>query len=557
MQKYFKSQYKSIFIRSQEDAVNAHLVVIVALVSGLVALVTVVLAKNRYLVSFSYAQYDDSYVTYRYAANLLQGNGLRFNPGDNTNSASSMLYVVLLAVLQWITRIGIPQISTLLNLFGVFLLGYSTARILALGKSRLVFVCSSMIFAIAIGSFGFFDYWAFSGMETVFFLGILALTITTAIQFAGELLSTRRFHLFIGLLISLSLLRVEGAIAGSTLGFCVAGIYIATDRVTAKANWKRLAWMVLAPLFTFGIVLLFYQLYYGSPISDPIKFKPIVQYYERPRSEASASVKNFMFNISKPWSILAIFVCVVVVVVMILRRNRVLLVNLIPLAVLAPLVLFTLSSPYSDEYRYELILLIPTIALCALLPSVLDSIGSCRSLIKYGILALLLVFGVNSFRSGQDMLRQISARTSTYQYVQVAREVAGRWMESNTPPGSRVVSSDIGALSFFNLSNVYFDVAGLVNRDQLEVVRNGEDVYKSMRKLSPQFLVDTVTLDGLTGVEQILSNPQSYYIAATRTHSSCPSLPIFSKSKLRLLPENPSSNLQIEISRIDWDRCGP
>lgn len=43
-------------------------------------------------------QYDDSYITYRYAVNLANGDGLVFNVGERVDASSSFLYTVILAV---------------------------------------------------------------------------------------------------------------------------------------------------------------------------------------------------------------------------------------------------------------------------------------------------------------------------------------------------------------------------------------------------------------------------------------------------------------------------
>src|SRR5438552_180061 len=40
---------------------------------------------------------DDSYITYRYALNLLHGHGLVFNPGEYVLSTTTPLYTLLLA----------------------------------------------------------------------------------------------------------------------------------------------------------------------------------------------------------------------------------------------------------------------------------------------------------------------------------------------------------------------------------------------------------------------------------------------------------------------------
>src|SRR6476620_5659196 len=54
--------------------------------------------------------YDDAYITYRYARNLATGHGLVFNPGEATDSASSWLYTLLLALGY---RLGVHDLPAL------------------------------------------------------------------------------------------------------------------------------------------------------------------------------------------------------------------------------------------------------------------------------------------------------------------------------------------------------------------------------------------------------------------------------------------------------------
>ena len=48
---------------------------------------------------------DDAYITYRYANNLLSGNGLVYNVGERTLSTTTALYALLLAGLGLIWRV--------------------------------------------------------------------------------------------------------------------------------------------------------------------------------------------------------------------------------------------------------------------------------------------------------------------------------------------------------------------------------------------------------------------------------------------------------------------
>jgi hypothetical protein len=168
---------------------------------------------------------------------------------------------------------------------------------------------------------------------------------------------------------------------------------------------------------------------------------------------------------------------------------------------------------------------------------------------------IFCVFGFYSVSVGLIESRQIASRTSTYMYVQRARADAGKWLEENSPVGSRVVSADIGALSFYNPSNVYLDAAGLANRNQLRAVRNQGDVFLNMKNQSPTYLADTVGPDGVSAVETILSSPLGYYVENSGVQTSCPKLPIFSKDIEIMLPKNPTSILQVQVAKIVWDQC--
>ena len=64
----------------------------VALVLGIVTVGVLVALFGRY-------GYDDPYITFRYARNLLEGNGFVYNVGQRTLSTTAPLYGLLLAVM--------------------------------------------------------------------------------------------------------------------------------------------------------------------------------------------------------------------------------------------------------------------------------------------------------------------------------------------------------------------------------------------------------------------------------------------------------------------------
>lgn len=80
------------------------------------------------------------------------------------------------------------------------------------------------------------------------------------------------------------------------------------------------------------------------------------------------------------------------------------------------------------------------------------------------------------------------------------------------------------------------------------------DVFDSLASQKSQILAGTIGTDGVSGVEQIMSNPSAYYVASSKPNTSCP-IPPFQKSQLKVFPEFPSSNLMIEIAAITGYNC--
>ena len=519
-----------------------------SLLSSLAIMPLFLFVANRHFHEFMLVQYDDSYITYRYAQSLVLGDGLRFNPSDNTNSASSLLFVLLLSSLNGLTRMPIEKAATVINVFSLFTLISSVVYlILRRTKSWIAWVASIAV-GLSIASFGPLVYWTLSGMETTFFMAMLGLATVVAIE-NSQRKSEVWPPFFIVILALLAITRVEGVIAATGIGILSA---LVSHWNVKSTGLSRLTIPVIAPVGAFALQLLFYRAYYGSLVSDPIYFKEKVRYYARVPEMAWDSIKGFMLGSAAPFLFLATVGVLLTFVLLFRSRKFDLSCVLVP-GLLIALGLFVLRSPHSDERRYELVLLVPLlIAVALLFENLLKTKNVYGRLLSLGVFC---VFGFYSVSVGLTESRQIASRTSTYMYVQRARVDAGKWLEKNSPIGSQVVSADIGALSFYNPSNVYLDAAGLANRNQLRTVRNRGDVFVTMKNQAPTYLADTVGPDGVTAVETILSNPLGYYVENSGVQTSCPQLPIFTKDVELMLPMNPTSILQIQVSKIFWDKC--
>ena len=86
------------------------------------AIACALLTSVMILIKFSDWAYDDPFITYRYAANLANGQGFVYNAGERILSTTTPLFTMLLAGLAWLTggKIYLPGLA---NLIGVLSLG--------------------------------------------------------------------------------------------------------------------------------------------------------------------------------------------------------------------------------------------------------------------------------------------------------------------------------------------------------------------------------------------------------------------------------------------------
>jgi len=193
---------------------------------------------------------DDAYISYRYAENLVRGEGLVFNHGERVEGYSNFLYVLAVAPAFWVTdRDGVYFFSVLLNLvcalgaLGLFSdhLRRSMGERAALAGSLLFALCLPLWAAVA------------SGLETC-----LVLLISIAIWVCVERVAvnpTRRDTLTLALLTVLSLLaRVDG--------FLVPGIAILY--LLLKRRIRPATVCALGLLATQGVYELWRLAYYGA-----------------------------------------------------------------------------------------------------------------------------------------------------------------------------------------------------------------------------------------------------------------------------------------------------
>ena len=118
---------------------------------------------------------DDAYITYRYARNIVQGDGFVYNIGESVLGTSTPLYTLLLALLGLMSGQQMHAISLII---GAISLWVASATLYWLGKdcgrwsaAAIALVFSSSAFLISS-----------VGMETLFLLALMLLSLRSYVS---------------------------------------------------------------------------------------------------------------------------------------------------------------------------------------------------------------------------------------------------------------------------------------------------------------------------------------------------------------------------------------
>jgi arabinofuranosyltransferase len=199
---------------------------------------------------------EDSFISFRYAKNLVDGHGLRWNPGEEPVEGYTNFLWVLLCSLALKAGIGLPLFSQILGILAAFL---TLVYVFRFSRKILGWPVLAALFPCLLLSLsGPFATWAGSGMETNLFTLLLAAAIY---HFAFSFRSDDRKHLFSCYLFTFlaTLTRPEGF-----------GVFLLLAALSLAAvlwlhkPFRYFALPVLAYLIPFGLYLGWKVSYFGS-----------------------------------------------------------------------------------------------------------------------------------------------------------------------------------------------------------------------------------------------------------------------------------------------------
>lgn len=182
---------------------------------------------------FGWQAVDDAYISFRYAANLANGHGLVFNPGERVEGYSNFLWTLLMAPAAAGTGDPTRPSQVLGILFALVALG------LAMDAPRRLFHLDAPWHRAGVG-FGiaataYFAAWAAAGLESGLYAALL---MAFWYRHASEVGGASRFPAAALLCAALALTRPEGSfVAGAAILGHAWHAVRATDTVQRRKSW--------------------------------------------------------------------------------------------------------------------------------------------------------------------------------------------------------------------------------------------------------------------------------------------------------------------------------
>jgi hypothetical protein len=400
-------------------------------------------------------QYDDAYITFRYAHNLATGKGLVFNVGDATDSASSFLYTIILAFADVAGFHDLPRVAAAT---GVASAGVIAAVLYLAVLERTRRPLLALTLAMVVALHGLVSGWAVSGMETIFYSALVIASLY-------RLFILKRYGwVEAALVLAVLLTRFEGVLLAAAWAIVGAIGFFRGDRATRVRLFQYLAFVGGG----FGAFLAFKFAFYGTVIPHAFALKTITTLYA-PNGRA-------VWDVWHTDALALLGLCFAGLLTLPYSARSFGLAFYVLASVIS-----LVRGPFADYARYSVHML-PVAALLA-------SVPLSRLSHRYWpvVLALLAWSGYDSHRS---LMGRRAAIVEGAGHEKCRTEV-GQFLERTLPAGTLVLSSDIGVIAYAAPSIKFVDTVGLTSKDVLQARIDGDNVDKVLFSARPIYIADT------------------------------------------------------------------
>lgn len=405
---------------------------------------------------YYYFRLDDTYIFYKYAKNIAEGNGYVFNLGEKINATTSPLYTLVLALIYLILNpfinVDFTVIGNSISIISIIWIFYSLKKLL---NNDFQFYLFTMIFlSMPLIKFGF-------GMETFLNLALIVYSIY---------LYTNEKYFLSSVFIGLSVLaRFDSAL--------FAGIiflhYLYTKRKFPTLNMIFGFSLIILPWFVFS------KVYFGTFLPTTIAAK-ISQY------ELGLFGKGLIFLTNSIRVMPGKYFTVIIIVLIVLLSFYYLIMNkklssfstgsnliLIWSATLFFTYAFVINAPPYQWYYIPFI-----IAVSIMLSSVFSiTINNFRvkNILLFFFFLIAAISPIKNYFEGYNP-----------KYFNFTRAV--EWLNHNANEGDLLAVDDIGILGYNYKCGKLVDALGLIN---LEVAKHlkVKDYNWFLNHFKPEFVV--------------------------------------------------------------------
>lgn len=445
---------------------------------------------------------DDAYITYQYARNWVRGEGLVFNPGERVEGYSNFTWVLVsaAALRAGVDPVQCTKVIGLLSGAAALLLSFFMARRLLQGIGL-----TALLAPYYLAMSPVLVQHSVAGLETPFFAFLMIATLYLAAA-VGRTPGLRSALLVIGAFL-LSLTRPEGPI----FAFLILGArtlwsaralhwewqtkgprvksWVNTNRPSLRRTRTELG--ILAVLF--AVYYAWRWSYFGAPLANT--------YYAKVQGGFHGIVDGVQYTLDFMRDGGGVWFVALALVPALLGRTRPLYWTVLIALVLYTAFIVIAAGDWMQNYRFFAHVLPLLAGLVAVGYDTLLTLvrpGSRRAALIYAVMgtvlfAMFLGIGNTELRSARIVL----AAVKSHNYLSQNYEEHGVWFKENTPPGTRIAISDVGALGYFSERHIH-DMFGLIDPHIARL--RGRMHYKSDPKyvlsLNPDYIVLVSLGDG-------------------------------------------------------------
>ncbi|MBN1357102.1 hypothetical protein JXA40_12640 [bacterium] len=444
---------------------------------GCMVLACAILINAWFHFNWPVLPFDDAYITFRYAENYLEGNGLVYNKGQHVFGVSTPLFLICLILLKSVFPLNLPALAAGFSTF-LFILT-AVFVFLTLRRWGLPDLYSASIAAALLVHRDLVDI-SSGGMEPFLFTALVSAAFWA---FASDRILPGTWLLGFSILT-----RPEGMIFIPLLG-AAALIHAAACSGTHRVSSGRSILYVLSLCGPLIVWCVFSYFYYGTciPHSLVAKSRPVYPI-------ASGTTLKHMVYLLEDWAMnrpyapafrsiswAAILYVFSATIGFILTPAPFLKGFIVPAGFWSLVIIYALANPLLMPWYQPPIFLLWILTVARGIPGLAvwsaDKI-SCRqskkSLLKTAI-RLAAMLGVVTLLSASvtrgylkppsgfhPAYSQDAQRLRTKSYL-----LAGEWLNERSSPQNSVASPEIGALGYAFKGHVY-DACGLVTPEALD-----------------------------------------------------------------------------------------